>query len=115
MEALPLCSCPISVSRRQQKDCEKMFTELINSMKRRCSEVKTLIGAQEKAELTRAEELRVRLDHELTELRTKIAEMQQLLSTNDHIEFMRVTYHTGQKRVNSGALSASLIYHPVFL
>lgn len=68
-----------------------MFAELIDSLTRRCSEVKTLIGAQEKAELTRTEDLRLRLDEELTELRRRMTEMQQLLSTNDHIDFMRVT------------------------
>ncbi|KAF4086261.1 hypothetical protein AMELA_G00104850 [Ameiurus melas] len=72
------------------EDSERMFNELIDSMKRRCSEVKTLIRAHEKTELSRAEELRQRLDGELTELKARIAEMQQLLSTDDHINFMKM-------------------------
>lgn len=77
-----------------EEDCETVFSELIKSMSRRCSEVKTLIRAQEKAELSRAEELRQRLDRELTELRTRIAEIQQLLSMNDNIDFIRVKDRT---------------------
>lgn len=84
------CQC---FAQTAEEDCERMFAELIHSMKRRCSEVKTLIRGQEMAELNRAEELHQRLDCELTELRARIAEMEQLLSTNDHIEFIRVTYH----------------------
>ncbi|MCJ8740321.1 hypothetical protein PDJAM_G00057540 [Pangasius djambal] len=72
-----------------EEDSERMFTELINSVKRRCSEVKTLIRAQEKAELSRAEELRQRLYRELAELRARMAKIEQLLATNDHIKFIR--------------------------
>lgn len=85
------CQC---FAQAAEEDSERMFTELIDSMKRRCSEVKTLIRAQEKTELSRAEELRQRLDGELTELRARNAEMQQLLSTDDHIDFIKVTYRT---------------------
>ncbi|TSN03370.1 E3 ubiquitin/ISG15 ligase TRIM25 [Bagarius yarrelli] len=72
-----------------EENNERIFTELIDSMKRRCSEVKTLIRAQEKAELSRAEELRQQLDRELKELRARIPEIQQVLTTNDHIDFMQ--------------------------
>ncbi|XP_026790393.3 tripartite motif-containing protein 16 [Pangasianodon hypophthalmus] len=72
-----------------EEESERMFTELINSVKRRCSEVKTLIRAQEKAELSRAEELCQRLDCELAELRARMAKIEQLLSTNNHIKFIR--------------------------
>ncbi|KAK2831648.1 hypothetical protein Q7C36_016734 [Tachysurus vachellii] len=72
-----------------EEDNERIFTELIDSMKIGCSAVNKLIRAQEKAELTRAEALRQHLDHELNDLRARIPEIQQILSTNDHITFIR--------------------------
>ncbi|XP_026790394.3 tripartite motif-containing protein 16 [Pangasianodon hypophthalmus] len=72
-----------------EEDSERIFTELIASMNRRCSEVKELIRAQKNAELSQAEELRQRLDHELAELRARMAEIEQLLATNDHIDFIK--------------------------
>ncbi|KAK3560737.1 hypothetical protein QTP86_016557, partial [Hemibagrus guttatus] len=77
-----------------QEDNERIFTELMNSMKRRCSEVNAPIRAQEKAELRRTEKLRQQLDRELKELRARIPEIQQVLSTNDHVNFIRVTHNT---------------------
>ncbi|KAK3560738.1 hypothetical protein QTP86_016556 [Hemibagrus guttatus] len=72
-----------------EEDSERIFTELIDSMKRRCSEVRELIRAQTKAELSRAEDLRQHLDRELKELSARMAEIEQLLATNDHVDFIR--------------------------
>lgn len=63
-------------------------------MERKCSEVRELIRAQEKAELSRIEELQQRLDHELAELRARMAEIEQLLTTDNHIYFIRVNFST---------------------
>ncbi|XP_046718523.1 tripartite motif-containing protein 16-like [Silurus meridionalis] len=78
-----------SFAQKAEEDSEKMFTELINSMKTKCADVKTLIRAQEKAELSQADQLRLRFECELKLLRARIAEIQQLLSTNNHIDFIR--------------------------
>ncbi|KAM9468439.1 E3 ubiquitin/ISG15 ligase TRIM25-like [Clarias gariepinus] len=78
-----------SFAQAAEENSESMFTELINSMKRRRSEVKTLIRAQEKTELSRVEVLRQPLDRELAELRAKMTEIDQLSATHDHIEFIR--------------------------
>ncbi|KAG7321658.1 hypothetical protein KOW79_014516 [Hemibagrus wyckioides] len=72
-----------------EEDSERIFTELIDSMRTRCSEVKELIRAQKQAELNRAEDLRQRLDRELEELRARMAEIEQLLASNDHIHFIK--------------------------
>ncbi|KAI5628729.1 tripartite motif-containing protein 16-like, partial [Silurus asotus] len=78
-----------SFAQTAEEDSEKMFTELINSMKTKCADVKTLIRAQEKAELSHADQLRLRFECELKLLRARIAEIQQLLSTDNHIDFIR--------------------------
>ncbi|KAJ8376940.1 hypothetical protein SKAU_G00075200, partial [Synaphobranchus kaupii] len=63
------------------EDSERIFTELIRSIKRRCSEVKELIRDQEKAEVSRAEGLLERLEQEIAELRRRDAELKQLSHT----------------------------------
>lgn len=72
-------------------DSERIFTELIRSIKRRCSEVKELIRAQRKAEVSRAEGLLERLEQEIAELKRRDKELEQLAQTEDNIHFLKVT------------------------
>ncbi|XP_063051882.1 E3 ubiquitin-protein ligase TRIM47-like [Engraulis encrasicolus] len=71
------------------EDSERMFTEMIRSIERRCSEVTELIRAQEKAEVSRAEGLLKRLEQEIAELKKTDAEMKQLSLTQDPIYFLK--------------------------
>ncbi|XP_064190300.1 E3 ubiquitin/ISG15 ligase TRIM25-like isoform X7 [Anguilla rostrata] len=70
------------------EDSERIFTELIRSIERRRSEVRELIRDQ-KAEVSRAEGLLERLEQEITELRRRDAELEQLSHTEDHIHFLQ--------------------------
>ncbi|KAL2092768.1 hypothetical protein ACEWY4_012566 [Coilia grayii] len=71
------------------EESERMFTEMMRSIKRRRSEVTELIRAQEKAEVSRAEGLLKRLEQEIAELKRRDAEMKQLSLTEDHIHFLK--------------------------
>ncbi|KAG9330596.1 hypothetical protein JZ751_023715, partial [Albula glossodonta] len=71
------------------EDSERIFTELIRSIERRCSEVKELIRDQEKAAVSEAEGLLERLEQEIAELRRRDAELEQLSHTEDHIHFLQ--------------------------
>ncbi|XP_061094538.1 tripartite motif-containing protein 16-like [Conger conger] len=71
------------------EDSERIFSEMIRSIERRCSEVKELIRDQEKAEVSRAEGLLERLEQEIAELRRRDAELEQLSHTEDHIHFLQ--------------------------
>ncbi|XP_061094541.1 tripartite motif-containing protein 16-like [Conger conger] len=71
------------------EDSERIFTEMIRSIERRCSEVKELIRDQEMAEVNRAEGLLGRLEQEIAELRRRDAELKQLSHTQDHIHFLQ--------------------------
>ncbi|XP_035270998.1 tripartite motif-containing protein 16-like isoform X4 [Anguilla anguilla] len=71
------------------EDSERIFTELIRSIERRCSEVKELIRDQEKAEVNRAEGFLEQLEQEIAELRRRDAELEQLSHTEDHIHFLQ--------------------------
>ncbi|XP_017551802.1 tripartite motif-containing protein 16-like isoform X2 [Pygocentrus nattereri] len=71
------------------EDSEKIFTEAIQSIKRRRSEVKKLIRAQEKTELSQAEDLLKKLEQENADLRRRDAELEQLSHSEDHIHFLQ--------------------------
>ncbi|XP_031426972.1 tripartite motif-containing protein 16-like isoform X1 [Clupea harengus] len=71
------------------EDSERIFTEMIRSIERRRSEVKELIRAQEKAEVSRAEGLLKRLEKEIAELKRRDAELEQLSHTEDDIHFLK--------------------------
>ncbi|XP_031426971.1 tripartite motif-containing protein 16-like [Clupea harengus] len=70
-------------------DSERIFTEMIRSIERRRSEVKELIRDQEKAEVSRAEDLLKRLEQEIAELKRRDAELEQLSHTEDDIHFLK--------------------------
>ena len=53
--------------------------------------MKELIRDQEKAEVSRAEDLLKRLEQEIAELKRRDAELEQLSLTEDHIHFLKVT------------------------
>ncbi|XP_030631964.1 tripartite motif-containing protein 16-like protein [Chanos chanos] len=71
------------------EDSERIFTELIRSIERRCREVTELIRDQEKSELSQAEGVLERLEQEIADLRRRDTELEQLSYTEDHIHFLQ--------------------------
>ncbi|MCJ8747762.1 hypothetical protein PDJAM_G00157050 [Pangasius djambal] len=71
------------------KDSERIFTEMISFMEKKRLEVTELIRAQEKAELSRAERLLEHLEQEITDLKRRVTELEQLSHTHDHIQFLQ--------------------------
>ncbi|KAL7834349.1 hypothetical protein SRHO_G00285960 [Serrasalmus rhombeus] len=71
------------------EDSERIFTELIRSIEKKCSEVTALIRAQEEAELSGAEELLEKLEQEIADLQRRHTELEQLSHTEDHIHFLQ--------------------------
>uniref|UniRef100_A0A3P8ZJZ8 Tripartite motif-containing protein 16-like n=1 Tax=Esox lucius TaxID=8010 RepID=A0A3P8ZJZ8_ESOLU len=71
------------------EESERIFTELIRYLEKRRSELKELIRAQEKTEVSRAEGLLERLKQEVAELRRRDVELKQLSHTEDHIHFLQ--------------------------
>ncbi|XP_073720485.1 E3 ubiquitin/ISG15 ligase TRIM25-like [Misgurnus anguillicaudatus] len=70
-------------------DTERIFTQLITSIERRRSEVIQLIRDQERAEVSRAEDLLKKLKQEIDDLRRRNNMMDKLLQTKDHISFLQ--------------------------
>ncbi|XP_067238836.1 tripartite motif-containing protein 16-like [Chanodichthys erythropterus] len=71
------------------EDSEKIFTELIRFIERRCSEVTQMIRDQEKDAVRRAEGRQERLEQEINDLRRRDAELEQLSHTHHHIHFLQ--------------------------
>lgn len=69
---------------------EKAYAEIVlKADKRRCA-VNDLIRDQEKAALSRTEELVDRLEKEISELRKQEDQLKRLSLTEDHINFLQV-------------------------
>ncbi|XP_048008098.1 tripartite motif-containing protein 16-like [Megalobrama amblycephala] len=71
------------------EDSERIFTELIRSIERSCSEATQRIRDQEKTAASRAEGRLERLEQEINDLRRRDAELEQLSHTQDHIHFLQ--------------------------
>ncbi|XP_071005039.1 tripartite motif-containing protein 16-like [Oncorhynchus clarkii lewisi] len=78
-----------SFKRSAVKGSDKIFAELSRSIERRSSEVKELIRAQVKSQVSQAEGLLEQLKQEIAELRKRSTEMEQLSHTEDHITFLQ--------------------------
>ncbi|XP_044075664.1 tripartite motif-containing protein 16-like [Siniperca chuatsi] len=70
------------------EDSEKIFTELIRLMEKRSSDVKQQVRSQQETEVSRVKELQEKLEQEITELKRKDAELEQLSRTEDHNQFL---------------------------
>ncbi|KAF5897266.1 tripartite motif-containing protein 16-like, partial [Clarias magur] len=72
-----------------EEETEHLLTELIRSIESSQSVIKALIRAQEQAELERIKELMKQMEDEMTELKRNDAEMEQLSSTQNDIQFLQ--------------------------
>ncbi|KAL2092539.1 hypothetical protein ACEWY4_012337 [Coilia grayii] len=70
-------------------DNDTCYKYLIGSIEKRHAKVTQLIKAQEKAEVRRAKGVLKQLDEEISELRRRDAELEQLSDTDDHIHFLQ--------------------------
>ncbi|XP_064174498.1 tripartite motif-containing protein 16-like [Anguilla rostrata] len=68
---------------------ERIFTELVRSVQRWHAEVKQQVLAQERAVVTRATALLHQLEQEVSELRRRHVELEQLSHSDDHIHFLQ--------------------------
>ncbi|KAK5621116.1 hypothetical protein CRENBAI_013453 [Crenichthys baileyi] len=78
---------------KAMEDSEKIFTELIHLIQKRSSDVKQQIRSQQETEVSRVKDLQEKLEQEITELKRKDAELEQLSNTEDHTSFSSTTPH----------------------
>uniref|UniRef100_A0A8C2BSL7 Tripartite motif-containing protein 16-like n=1 Tax=Cyprinus carpio TaxID=7962 RepID=A0A8C2BSL7_CYPCA len=88
---------------------EKIFTQLIHTIEKTCSEVAELIRAQEKMECSRVALLHEQLEQEIAELHRRDTELQKLLNTDNNVLFLRhfQSLSSLSASVNSPSLTVS--------
>ncbi|XP_044075667.1 tripartite motif-containing protein 16-like [Siniperca chuatsi] len=93
------------------RDSEKIFTELIRLMEKRSSDVKQQVRSQQETEVSRAKELQEKLEQEITELKRKDAELEQLSRTEDHNQFLHS--YPSLSRLRESTDSSSIDIRPL--
>ncbi|KAM9386258.1 tripartite motif-containing protein 16-like [Pholidichthys leucotaenia] len=66
----------------------EIFTEIICLIQKRCSDLKQQIRSQQETEVSRVKDLQEKLEQEISDLKRKDAELEQLLKTEDHNHFL---------------------------
>ncbi|XP_030626642.1 E3 ubiquitin/ISG15 ligase TRIM25-like isoform X3 [Chanos chanos] len=94
------------------EDSERIFTEMIDFIVRKCSEVTEQIRAKEKTEVSLAEDHMKKVEQEIAELRKRETELEQLSHTEDHIHFLQ-SFQSLSVQFNYKYLS-SMTVNPVF-
>ncbi|XP_058250315.1 E3 ubiquitin/ISG15 ligase TRIM25-like [Hemibagrus wyckioides] len=84
------------------QETERIFSDLIESIRKRCPEVIQLIRAQEKAAVSRAEEIMKNLEQEIAELKRKDVKLKELSHAEDPIHFLQCFQHLVAPPVSSG-------------
>ncbi|XP_063062471.1 E3 ubiquitin/ISG15 ligase TRIM25-like [Engraulis encrasicolus] len=74
------------------ENSERVFTEMIRSIEKRRSEATKLIRDQERADVSRAEELMETLEQEIAELKRRVAELEQFSQSENNIRFLKVPW-----------------------
>ncbi|XP_028306174.1 E3 ubiquitin-protein ligase TRIM16-like [Gouania willdenowi] len=67
---------------------EQMFTELIRLLHQRSSELEKEVRSKQQTEVSAVRALQEKLEQEISELKKRDAELQQLSHTEDHIQFV---------------------------
>lgn len=88
----PPCYNKQDIAAATAEESERLFTELIRSITCSQAVMKVLIQSQEQAERERIKELMKQVEDDISELKKSDAEMEQLLSTQNDIQFLQVTW-----------------------
>ncbi|KAK1805597.1 hypothetical protein P4O66_019877 [Electrophorus voltai] len=96
------------------EDSERIFTELIRSIKKKHCEVRELIRDQEKTGLSQAEGLLDQLEQEIADLKKRDTELEQLSHTEDHIHFLQSFPSLCVSSGSVDSYSISVHQHPSF-
>ncbi|XP_063325678.1 tripartite motif-containing protein 16-like [Pelmatolapia mariae] len=93
------------------EDSEKMFTELICLIQKRSSDVKQQVRSQQETEVSRVKELQEKLEQEISELKRKDGELEQLSHTEDHNQFLH--NYPSLSALSESTHSSSINIHPL--
>ncbi|XP_058644128.1 tripartite motif-containing protein 29-like isoform X2 [Onychostoma macrolepis] len=83
-EASVTCSAQTAVS-----ESERIFSEVLCSVQKTSVRVKELITERQRDELSRIDGLQEKVQQKISDLRMKVSELDQFLTTEDHIHFLQ--------------------------
>ncbi|XP_074473077.1 tripartite motif-containing protein 16-like [Sebastes fasciatus] len=93
------------------KNSEKIFTDLIRLIEKRISDVKQQVRSQQKSKVSRVKELQEKLQQEITDLRRRDTDLEQLSHTEDHTQFLQ--NYPSLSNLAVSKKSSSIIIRPV--
>ncbi|XP_037313838.1 tripartite motif-containing protein 16-like [Pungitius pungitius] len=93
------------------KDSEKIFTQLICLMEERSSDVKQQVRSQQRAEVSRVKDLQEKKQQEISELKRRDIELQELSHTEDLNQFLQ-NYPSGSP-LSESTYSSSINIRPL--
>ncbi|XP_068443646.1 E3 ubiquitin/ISG15 ligase TRIM25-like [Clinocottus analis] len=91
--------------------CDKIFDEMICSMKKKRSLTKELITGQQKTAAAEAEELQLQLEEEISKMKRRDTDLEQLSHTDDHIHFIQ-TFQSLSTSCESPDLPPVSVFYP---
>lgn len=71
-------------------ESEGIFSELLQSLQKTSCRVKELIADHQRAELNHIEGLQEKVQQKIADMKMKVSELDQFMSTEDHIHFLQV-------------------------
>ncbi|KAG8005638.1 E3 ubiquitin-protein ligase TRIM39 [Nibea albiflora] len=86
---------------KQIADIAEVFNALVVSLQRRVAELNELVQEKQKAAERQAKDHVTQLEQEVTDLRRKRSEMEQLLQSEDHLHLLR-SYHSLSSPAHTG-------------
>ncbi|KAM8899688.1 tripartite motif-containing protein 16-like [Spinachia spinachia] len=93
-----------------EQTCDEIFDEVIRFVDKHRHEAKQLIGALREAEVARAEELQRQLEAEVSEMKKRDDDLEQLSRTDDHIHFIQ-TFRSLSASCESADLPRVLVFY----
>ncbi|KAF4099524.1 E3 ubiquitin-protein ligase TRIM36 [Onychostoma macrolepis] len=76
-------------AKKAVENSKKVFSELVKLIEKRSNEVIEVIKAQEKADLDQGTMLQKKLEGEITELKKREGDLEDLIQTEDNIQFLQ--------------------------
>ncbi len=93
------------------ENSKKVFSELVKLIEKRSNEVIEEIKAQEKADLDQGTKLQKKLEGGITELKKREGVLEDLIQTEDNIQFLQVHLHALSKSFMTAYQELYIITH----
>ncbi|XP_038164159.1 E3 ubiquitin/ISG15 ligase TRIM25-like [Cyprinodon tularosa] len=95
---------------KEVEDSEKIFMDVVRFIQKRSSVMKQRIRFLQDTEVSRVKKFQKKLEQEITELKRKEAELEKLIKTEDHTQFLQ--NYPSLSALSESTHSSSINYRP---